>query len=255
MCGIAGYSLRLDRARSDARCAGSPRRDRRARRGRRRVRVPRAGRAYPTVVKQRTPASQLLERIAVPSARIELLVHVRDYTKGHPSIAGQQPPRPARPGRRDPQRDHRQRRRAARRARLRPRRAEDDRRLRGDLREVAPLRKRSAALEHLRRRDGSRLARRARARAWSSSPAASAGRSGSARTRRGLLRLDEGRARGRRALLRLEAPQARGAARDAARVRRTGQVVRRERFRPDREYVEPDPLPAVRAPSRSASSA
>jgi hypothetical protein len=27
-----------------------------------------------------------------------------------------------------------------------------------------------------------------------------------------------------------------------------GEVVRRERFRPDLEYVEPDPLPAVRAP-------
>jgi hypothetical protein len=27
-----------------------------------------------------------------------------------------------------------------------------------------------------------------------------------------------------------------------------GRVARRERFRPDREYVEPNPLPAVRAP-------
>ena len=27
-----------------------------------------------------------------------------------------------------------------------------------------------------------------------------------------------------------------------------GEVVRRERFRPDLEYVEPDPLPSVRAP-------
>jgi glucosamine 6-phosphate synthetase-like amidotransferase/phosphosugar isomerase protein len=42
--------------------------------------------AYATVVKQRTPASKLLERIAVPDEASQLLVHVRDYTKGHPSI-------------------------------------------------------------------------------------------------------------------------------------------------------------------------
>ncbi|HEX3806885.1 MAG TPA: hypothetical protein VHV52_08905 [Gaiellaceae bacterium] len=48
--------------------------------------------AYATVVKQRTPASQLLERVAVPDAATELLVHVRDYTKGHPSIAANNHP-------------------------------------------------------------------------------------------------------------------------------------------------------------------
>ena len=41
---------------------------------------------YATVVKQRTPASKLLERVAVPAETTQLLVHVRDYTKGHPSI-------------------------------------------------------------------------------------------------------------------------------------------------------------------------
>jgi glucosamine 6-phosphate synthetase-like amidotransferase/phosphosugar isomerase protein len=41
---------------------------------------------YPVVTKQRTPARHLLERIAVPEQATELLVHVRDYTKGHPSI-------------------------------------------------------------------------------------------------------------------------------------------------------------------------
>src|SRR5206468_1937801 len=41
---------------------------------------------YATVVKQRTPASQLLERVSVPGTATQLLVHVRDYTKGHPSI-------------------------------------------------------------------------------------------------------------------------------------------------------------------------
>jgi len=41
---------------------------------------------YPAVTKQRTPASRLLERIGVPDHATELLIHVRDYTKGHPSI-------------------------------------------------------------------------------------------------------------------------------------------------------------------------
>jgi len=41
---------------------------------------------YPVVTKQRTPASRLLDRITVPAHATELLVHVRDYTKGHPSI-------------------------------------------------------------------------------------------------------------------------------------------------------------------------
>src|SRR5689334_19324476 len=47
---------------------------------------------YPTVVKQRTPASQLLERVSVPAGANQLLVHVRDYTKGHPSTAANNHP-------------------------------------------------------------------------------------------------------------------------------------------------------------------
>jgi glucosamine 6-phosphate synthetase-like amidotransferase/phosphosugar isomerase protein len=38
------------------------------------------------VTKQRTAASRLLDRIEVPEHADELLIHVRDYTKGHPSI-------------------------------------------------------------------------------------------------------------------------------------------------------------------------
>src|ERR1051325_6548766 len=45
-----------------------------------------------TVVKQRTPASELLDRIAVPEAATQLLGHVRDYTKGPPSIAANNHP-------------------------------------------------------------------------------------------------------------------------------------------------------------------
>ena len=93
MCGIAGYSLSsrsvLDRTlATQSLLAGI------AERGADAVgyahRTP--GDAYPTVVKQRTPASQLLERIDVPEGATELLVHVRDYTKGHPSIAANNHP-------------------------------------------------------------------------------------------------------------------------------------------------------------------
>jgi glucosamine 6-phosphate synthetase-like amidotransferase/phosphosugar isomerase protein len=87
MCGIAGYSLSpksaLDRTlAAQSLLAGI------AERGADAVgyayRAP--GDASPVVVKQRTPASRLLDRIDVAPAATELLVHVRDYTKGHPSI-------------------------------------------------------------------------------------------------------------------------------------------------------------------------
>jgi glutamine---fructose-6-phosphate transaminase (isomerizing) len=39
-----------------------------------------------TVHKQRTGASALLDRISVPAEATQALIHVRDYTKGHPTI-------------------------------------------------------------------------------------------------------------------------------------------------------------------------
>src|SRR5206468_2034856 len=42
--------------------------------------------AYVTVHKQRSGASALLDRVDVPEETTQLLVHVRDYTKGHPSL-------------------------------------------------------------------------------------------------------------------------------------------------------------------------
>jgi glucosamine 6-phosphate synthetase-like amidotransferase/phosphosugar isomerase protein len=87
MCGLAGYSLSarsaLDRTlAAQSLLAGI------AERGADAVgyahRTP--GEPYPVVVKQRTPASLLLDRVEVPSGATELLVHVRDFTKGHPSI-------------------------------------------------------------------------------------------------------------------------------------------------------------------------
>jgi glucosamine 6-phosphate synthetase-like amidotransferase/phosphosugar isomerase protein len=87
MCGIAGYSLRpgssVERTLAAQALLAAI-----AERGADAVgyayRAP--AETYPTVVKQRTPASQLLERVSVPDAANQLLVHVRDYTKGHPSI-------------------------------------------------------------------------------------------------------------------------------------------------------------------------
>jgi glucosamine 6-phosphate synthetase-like amidotransferase/phosphosugar isomerase protein len=87
MCGIAGYSLsprsRLGRTlAAQALLAGI------AERGADAVGYAYRGPddAVPVVTKQRTPASLLLERIDVPAHTTELLVHVRDYTKGHPSV-------------------------------------------------------------------------------------------------------------------------------------------------------------------------
>ena len=45
-----------------------------------------------TVHKQRTGASELLEAIAVPPGATQALVHVRDYTKGHPTLAANNHP-------------------------------------------------------------------------------------------------------------------------------------------------------------------
>jgi glucosamine 6-phosphate synthetase-like amidotransferase/phosphosugar isomerase protein len=86
MCGIAGYSLsptsRVDRTlAAQSLLAGI------AERGADAVgyahRIP-GGRIE--VLKQRTGATALLEQLDVAAIASEVLVHVRDYTKGHPSI-------------------------------------------------------------------------------------------------------------------------------------------------------------------------
>jgi glucosamine 6-phosphate synthetase-like amidotransferase/phosphosugar isomerase protein len=93
MCGIAGYSLSPDSSvertlAAQALLAGIAERGADA-----------VGYAYRTrgagpaeISKQRTGASELLDRIAVPQDATQLLVHVRDYTKGHPSIAANNHP-------------------------------------------------------------------------------------------------------------------------------------------------------------------
>jgi glucosamine 6-phosphate synthetase-like amidotransferase/phosphosugar isomerase protein len=86
MCGIAGYSLSptssVDRTlAAQSLLAGIAERGADA-----------VGYAHRTpggrieVLKQRTGATELLEQVKVPAIASEALVHVRDYTKGHPSI-------------------------------------------------------------------------------------------------------------------------------------------------------------------------
>jgi glutamine phosphoribosylpyrophosphate amidotransferase len=93
MCGIAGYSLSPStsvRRTLAAQALLAAIADRGADAVGYAYRTP--GTAEPTVVKQRTPASRFLERMSVPDATTQLLVHVRDYTKGHPSIAANNHP-------------------------------------------------------------------------------------------------------------------------------------------------------------------
>jgi glucosamine 6-phosphate synthetase-like amidotransferase/phosphosugar isomerase protein len=93
MCGIAGYSLER-RSSVERTLAAQALLAAIAERGADAVGYAyrAADTGYATVVKQRTPASQLIERIAVPREATQLLVHVRDYTKGHPSIAANNHP-------------------------------------------------------------------------------------------------------------------------------------------------------------------
>jgi len=87
MCGIAGYSLDvrsgLDRTlAAQALLAGIAERGADAVGYAYRV----VGSSAVTVSKQRTGASALLDQIRVPHDATDALLHVRDYTKGHPSI-------------------------------------------------------------------------------------------------------------------------------------------------------------------------
>src|SRR6478752_7442656 len=92
MCGIAGYSLSA-RSSVDRTLAAQSLLAGIAERGADAVGYAhRTPGGFPVVTKQRTPASKLLERISVPESATELLVHVRDYTKGHPSIAANNHP-------------------------------------------------------------------------------------------------------------------------------------------------------------------
>jgi glucosamine 6-phosphate synthetase-like amidotransferase/phosphosugar isomerase protein len=86
MCGIAGYSLEPEAGimrtlAAQALLAGI------AERGADAVGyLHRCPGEAPAVHKQRSGASALLGELAIPQGASEVLVHVRDYTKGHPTI-------------------------------------------------------------------------------------------------------------------------------------------------------------------------
>lgn len=92
MCGIAGYSLSatssVDRTlAAQSLLAGI------AERGADAVGYAHRGSdGRAEVHKQRSGASELLEQVRVPVDAFEALVHVRDYTKGHPAIAANNHP-------------------------------------------------------------------------------------------------------------------------------------------------------------------
>ena len=86
MCGIAGYSLEPGSS-LDRRLAAQALLTGIAERGADAVGYAHRVASGPVSVhKQRSGASALLDSIDVPAEATELLVHVRDYTKGHPRI-------------------------------------------------------------------------------------------------------------------------------------------------------------------------
>jgi glutamine---fructose-6-phosphate transaminase (isomerizing) len=92
LCGIAGYSLAPD-SRVERTVAARALLAGIAERGADAVGYAHRGAgAGVTVHKQRSGATALLERISVPADATQLLVHVRDYTKGHPSLAANNHP-------------------------------------------------------------------------------------------------------------------------------------------------------------------
>ena len=248
MCGIAGYSVPA-RSTLDRTLAAQALLAAIAERGADAVGYAyrRPEDAYATVVKQRTPASELLERITVPAEASQLLVHVRDYTKGHPSINANN--HPVRHGpvvgihngiiTNDDEL-------------LAPHScARAEARMTVDSEAIFALaahsRNEPRALEHLRG---------ALATSWldEREPGVVFVARGSGRP----LWLGEGRGGVFFASTKLALETVEQYCRLKLRKREVkagswfaladGEVVRRESFRPDLDYVEPDPLPAVRAP-------
>lgn len=92
MCGIAGYSVG-QRSRADRTLAAQALLAGIAERGEDAVGYAYRARGGPvTVHKQQTGPSGLIEHLRIPAAATQALVHVRDYTKGLPSIAANNHP-------------------------------------------------------------------------------------------------------------------------------------------------------------------
>jgi glucosamine 6-phosphate synthetase-like amidotransferase/phosphosugar isomerase protein len=92
MCGIAGYSLsaasRVERTLAAQALLAAI-----AERGADAVGYAwRGDEARVSLHKQRSGASELLEQVQIPLSATQALIHVRDYTKGHPTIAGNNHP-------------------------------------------------------------------------------------------------------------------------------------------------------------------
>jgi glutamine phosphoribosylpyrophosphate amidotransferase len=86
MCGIAGYSL-VSASRLDRTLAAQVLLAAIAERGADAVGYAYRGEeASAQVHKQRSGASQVLEDVSIPTPASQVLLHVRDYTKGHPRI-------------------------------------------------------------------------------------------------------------------------------------------------------------------------
>ena len=92
MCGIAGYSLNAA-SRVDRTFAAQTLLAAIAERGSDAVGYCFRSSSLPlSIHKQRTGASELLDAVTVPEVATEALLHVRDYTKGHPSLAANNHP-------------------------------------------------------------------------------------------------------------------------------------------------------------------
>jgi glucosamine 6-phosphate synthetase-like amidotransferase/phosphosugar isomerase protein len=92
MCGIAGYSLSSS-SRVDRTLAAQVLLAAIAERGADAVGYAYRGQTEPlTLLKQRSGASELLPDVRVPAGASQLVLHVRDYTKGHPRIAANNHP-------------------------------------------------------------------------------------------------------------------------------------------------------------------
>jgi glucosamine 6-phosphate synthetase-like amidotransferase/phosphosugar isomerase protein len=92
LCGIAGYSLALDST-VERTVAARALLTGIAERGADAVGYAYRSPGAPIAVhKQRSGATALLDRISVPEEATKLLVHVRDFTKGHPSLAANNHP-------------------------------------------------------------------------------------------------------------------------------------------------------------------
>jgi glucosamine 6-phosphate synthetase-like amidotransferase/phosphosugar isomerase protein len=92
VCGIAGYSLSGE-SRVDRTLAAQTLLAAIAERGSDAVGYAyRDGDGGVAIHKQRTGASELLDSVTIPDEASQVLLHVRDYTKGHPSLAANNHP-------------------------------------------------------------------------------------------------------------------------------------------------------------------